>query len=123
MKELNKKQNFTDNTYSLAKGLQLTNMAKSYFEDLRLGTNGEVKMLFGNIILRCDWILNNIKHRLGADTTKIFLEEMKDPLAFDSIMDKLIKLDSSQRELLEGILNAMINGETIKVMDDELSKY
>lgn len=94
-------------------------MAKSYFEDLRLGTSGEVKMMFSNIIMRCDWIINQIQNRLGRETLEIFKNEMKDSLAFDSIMDNLVHLNTDQRQLLEEIIVAMTKGETVKIIDEQ----
>lgn len=112
-----KKERFTDSTFSLAKGLHHVNMAKMYFEDIRMDTTQTVKALFNQYIQKCDWILVTMKSKLNVEN-KIALEnELSDSISFEAITDKLIRLDSSQRAFLENIMDAMIKGEEIKIID------
>ena len=115
---MNKKESFADNTYSLAKGMHHINIAKQYFEDVRLGTSGEVKMVFNQYIQKCDWIMDNLKHRLTEENRKNLQAELDDSLSFEAINDKLIRLNSEQRFFLESIIDSLIQGEEIKVVEN-----
>jgi dGTP triphosphohydrolase len=114
------KQDFTDNTYSLAKGLQHTNIAKEYFEDLHRNTSKEVKLMFSQFVNKCDWIIKNIRDRIGDESRVILKSELSDSLAFDSINDKLIKLTTQQRSLVETVIDSFINGEEFEIVDESL---
>jgi curli biogenesis system outer membrane secretion channel CsgG len=111
------KENFSDNTYSLGKGLNHIKCAREYFEDLRLSTNGSVKNIFNNFIMRCDYMINNISDRLTEESREMLKTELKDTLVFDSISDKLIHLTNEQRLFIEDILDSMIKGEEVKILD------
>jgi len=111
------KQSFADNTYSLGKGLNHVKCAKEYFEDLKLSTSGSVKNIFNNFVLKCDWMIANISDRLSEESREILKEEMKDVLYFDSINDKLIHLTNEQRVFIEDILESMIKGEEVKIIE------
>jgi len=114
---MRKKETFSDNTFSLAKGLHHINMAKMYFEDIKIDSMQSVKALFNQYIQKCDWILTTMKGKLNAEN-KIALEnELLDSISFEAISDKLIRLDSSQRAFLENIIDAMIKGEQINIID------
>lgn len=111
------KQRFTDNTYSLAKGLHHINIAKQYFEDVRYGTSNEIKAVFNQYIQKCDWILANMRDRMGNEQKAVLKKEMEDSLTFEAINDKLIYLDNSQRAFLEELIDAMIKGEQVKMVN------
>jgi hypothetical protein len=113
---MNNKQSFADNTYSLAKGMHHINLAKMYFEDVRFGTNGDIKVIFNQYIQKCDWIMDNLKHRLTDENRKNLEAELNDSISFEAINDKLIHLDSEQRLFLESIIDSLINGEEIKII-------
>ena len=102
---------FSDNSFSLAKGLHHINIAKLYFEDVRFGTNKDIKAIFNQYILKCDWILSNVKNRLNPESREALEKELTDSFTFDAINDKLIYLDNTQREFIETILDAIIAGE------------
>lgn len=110
------KTNFSDTTYSLAKALHSIHMAKWYLEDVRIDTHGDVKAIFNNYINKCDFILNNIRDRLKPENKKALQEEMKDTLMLDSILDKLMYIDTKQREFIEDLLQSMIKGEEINII-------
>lgn len=113
---INEKQRFTDNTYSLAKGLHHINIAKEYFEDVRLGSTGDVKMIFNNYIQRCDWILTNMTHRMSQESREALKRELSGSFSMEAINDKIIHLDSKQRDIIENIMDRMISGEQIEVV-------
>ena len=111
----NTKSDFTDSTFSLAKGLHHINIAKQYFEDVRMGTFGNVKAIFNQYIQKCEWIINNVTHRLKEENKKELEKELKESMTFEAINDKLILLDNEQREFVESLIEAIINGEKVKV--------
>jgi hypothetical protein len=113
------KERFTDNTYSLAKGLHHVNIAKMYFEDLRLSTRGDIKHIFNQYIQRCDWIVSNLSGRLNEENRKNLEQELADSISFEAINDKLILLDPPQREFLEKIIDAMTKGEKVEIIPNE----
>jgi hypothetical protein len=111
------KESFSDNTYSLAKGLHHCNLAKMYFEDVRLGTSGEIKLMFNQYILKCDWIISNMQNRLTEPNRMALKKELEDSISFEAINDKLIRLDNEQRAFLENIIDAFVRGEEIKIIE------
>lgn len=110
------KESFTDNTYSLAKGMHHINLAKQYFEDVRFGTAGLVKNIFNQYVQKCDWVMDDLKHRLTDENRAILTEELNDSLLFEAINDKLVRLDNAQRDLIENIIDGLIRGEGIKIV-------
>jgi flagellin-specific chaperone FliS len=113
------KKTFTDNTYSLAKALHFIDLAKQYFEDVQLGTNGEVKMIFSLYIQKCDWIIRNLKDRLSPENREILAKELETSIDINAIMDKVIHLDGKQKSFIEDIIDGMIRGEEIIIVDDK----
>ena len=105
-------------TYSLAKGLHHINMAKQYFEDVKMGYKGELKNMFTAYINKCDWILNNIFDKLSETTRAIYREELSDSLAIDHMNDQLMKLDNEQRAQLEEIIDTIAKGKKVRVLLD-----
>lgn len=99
---------YEKDTYSLAKGLHHINIAKQYFEDVKIDCTGDLKITFSAYINKCDWILNNIIHKLGDKTREIYKTELSDSLSIDSINDKLIMLTNEQRNEIEDYLNELI---------------
>lgn len=106
-------------TYSLAKGLHHLNIAKQYFEDVRMGCTGEVKNMFNGYINKCDWILNNVFDKLSNEKRKIYKEELSDSLGIDAINDQLMMLDNTQRSQVEELLEAIVKGKRITIKIDD----
>jgi len=119
MKNKQEEAKFMDNTFSLAKGIHHVNIAKQYFEDLCLGANFNVKMIFNQYIQKCDYIISNVKNRLSDENRDILAKELEDSLSFDAIADKIIRLSVEQRAFIEDILDAMIRGEDVVITDDK----
>jgi len=111
------KTKFADNTFSLAKALHHINIAKQYFEDVRFGTNKDVKAIFNQYILKCDWIISNVKNRLKEENKIALVEELKDSITFDAITDKLIKLDATQRAFIENLMDSLIKGDGVEIVN------
>ena len=117
---MNKEQfasQFRDSTFSLAKALQYVNIAKQYFEDVKFGTGKDVKNIFNRYIDKCDWIIRDVKDRLSDDSREQLISELEDSLIFDSITDKLIYLSQDQRNFVEDLLDSMIKGEDVKIVE------
>lgn len=112
------KQRFADNTYSLAKGIHHINIAKQYFEDVRLGANGDVKAVFNQYIQKCEWIISNLMDRLGPENKKSLQDELSSSIFIEAINDKLIHLNDEQKDFIENLLDSIISGEEIKVVKE-----
>jgi len=112
----NNMERFTDNTYSLAKGLHHVNMAKMYFDDIKSGTSGSVKNVFNQYVQKCDWIMDNMKCRLTEENREALKKELDDSISFEAINDQLIRLTSEQRAFVEKIILAMASGEEVKIV-------
>jgi len=106
---------YEKDTYSLAKGLHHINIAKQYFEDVRIGCTGDLKNTFNGYINKCDWILNNVFDKLGDDTRKIYKEEMTDSLGLDHINDQLMRLDNTERSKVEEMIDSIVKGKKVTV--------
>ena len=106
-------------TYSLAKGLHHLNIAKQYFEDVKMGCVGEVKNTFNGYVNKCDWILNNVFDKLSDEKRKIYKEELSDSLSIDSINDQLMLLDNTQRSQIEELLEAIVKGKRVTIKIDD----
>lgn len=112
-------ERFTDNSYSLAKGLHHVNIAKMYFDDIRTGASGDIKNIFNQYIQKCDWIIDSIKCRLTNENREALKKELDDSISFEAINDQLIRLDSEQRLFIEKIIIAMVSGEEVKIVDSK----
>jgi len=113
------KEKFTDNTFSVAKGLTHIHIAKQYFDDVRLGATQDVKMIFTQYVTKCEWILDKLRHRLSEENRAILDKELNDSLVLDSITDKVVLLDNKSKDLIEEIIDMIIKGEEIKIYRDE----
>jgi hypothetical protein len=105
-------------TYSLAKALHHLNIAKQYFEDVKLGCTGDVKNMFNGYINKCDWILNNVFDKLSNERRKIYKVELSDSLGIDAINDQLMMLDNAQRTEIEEMLDAIVKGKKVTIKID-----
>jgi len=110
---------YKKDTFSLAKGLHHINMAKQYFEDVKIGCTGTIKNTFSGYVNKCDFILNNIYDKLGPETRKSYKEEMSDSLGIDHINDQLMRLDNEQRHQIEEIIDNVVKGKKVKITIDE----
>jgi hypothetical protein len=115
-------ERFTDNTYSLAKGLHHINIAKMYFDDIRTGTTGDVKNIFNQYIQKCNWIIDSMKCRLTDENRVALKKELDDSISFEAINDQLVRLDITQRAIIESVINAMVAGEEVKMISDKQSQ-
>jgi len=111
---------YEKDTFSLAKGLHHINIAKQYFEDVKMGSTGTIKNTFNGYINKCDFILNNIYDKLGEKTRKTYKEEMSDSLGLDHIGDQLMRLNIEERHQIEEIIDNVVKGKKVKItIDDE----
>ena len=119
VKAVTERKTFTDNTYSLAKALYFIDLARQYFEDVQISTSGEIKMIFSHYIQKCNWILSNLKDRLSPANREILVKELETSLDINAIIDKVVRLDNKQRAFIEDIIDGMIRGEEVVVVDDK----
>ena len=113
------KQHFVDSTYSLAKSLHHINNAREYFYDVSRDCSGMIKHIFNGYINKCDFIINGIKDRLGAESVEILKKELGDSFVIEAINDKIMHLTSEQREVIETLIDSMIKGEKVVFVDDK----
>ena len=113
------KEKFTDNTFSVAKGLTHIHIAKQYFEDVKMDASKDIKMIFSQYVNKCDWILDNLRHRLNEENRKILDIELNNSLVIDSITDKVSMLNTESKEIIEEIIDSFIKGEEIKITRDD----
>lgn len=114
-----KRQSFSDNTYSLTKGLHHINLARQYFEDLRLGSNGDIKAVFNQYIQKCEWIISNVKDRLPKENKEALVNELNNSIDIEAIMDKLIHLEPDKRLLIENLIDSILSGEDVLLIDNK----
>jgi hypothetical protein len=100
--------NFSDNTFSLAKGLHHINIAKIYFEDVKRDCTSSTKELFNSYIIKCNIIINSIDHKLTPENRLILKKELADSFIIESINDKLIYLDEDQRNQVEEFVDQIM---------------
>ena len=109
---------YEKDTYSLAKGIHHINIAKQYFEDVKMGCTGEMKNTFNSYINKCEWILSNMFDKLDLEKRKIYKQELSDSLGIDAINDQLMMLEIDQRVKVEELLEAIINGKEVTIKID-----
>lgn len=101
-------ENFSDNTYSLAKALHHVTIASIYFEDVKRGSSGSLKDLFNSYVIKCQYILNNIHDRLSLENREILKKELSDSFTIEAIHDKLVYLDDTHRADVENYIDNII---------------
>ena len=109
--------------FSLAKALHHINIAKDYFEVVKIETHSSLKNMFNGYINKCNFILNDINSQLGNDTRLIFKEEMSDSLSFDHIHNQLIMLSNEQRGYIEQIVDEMVKGAVITIKIENKNEH
>lgn len=110
-------ENFSDNNYSLLKGLHHIKIAKEYFDDVANGCEYGAKQVMLNFSNKCKWIVDNVRHRLPNDMLEQIDNDMRDSMFFDAIEDKIVHFTDSQKQVLETIIDMMCKGELIEITD------
>lgn len=121
-KVVKERRTFMDNTYSLAKSLHFIYLAKQYLEDVRRELDGEIKMVFNQYVQKCEWIILDLKSRLSDENREILAKELEGSIDINAIMDKVIHLDNKQKVFVEDIIDAMVKGEEVIIVDDKKDK-
>jgi len=107
---------FEKGTFSLIKAIHHINIARQYFADVKIGCKYEMKTLFDNHILKCDYIFNNIYDKLDPDTREAYRREMSDSLGLESINDKIVRMEVVHRDQLENIIDQILKGKRVEVI-------
>ena len=97
-----------NNTYSLAKSLHHINIAREYMLDVKRDAHSNVKNMFSNYIIKCDFILNGVKDMLSEENRIVFKKELNDSFLIEAINDKLIHLDQNQKLEVENFIDLII---------------
>lgn len=110
------KERFEDSNYYLAKGLYHIQIAKDYYEMLRLDARYSAKGFLNNWLNKLSFLTNDVLTRLTNDNAEWFRNEVVkgDNIFFDALSEKLMHLNPQQKEQIELIVNAMVKGEEIK---------
>ena len=102
-------------------------MAQEQLEDFcREFPNSQGQRIFKNYSKKIDWIFNDIITHPFI-TTEVIIgiknEIQSDVFAVPAINEKISLLTPDQREIIESTLDAMINGEEVKIVDiNEINK-
>ncbi len=114
------KEHFSDDAEDLSKALHYISNAKKYFEMLAIDKSYEVKNLFNLCVNKCVWIENQIFDRLSEENRVTYKRMLLtgDTLFFDAISEKLLQLPEEKKPILELIINSILKGEEIKIVDD-----
>ena len=81
----------------------------------RLGGNKKnITLGFAN---KCNWIIQQIRHRLPPENLKQLDYELKDSLFLDLIETEILKFNEEQRNVLENIVLLINKGEEIKIIE------
>jgi Fe-S cluster biosynthesis and repair protein YggX len=112
---------------NIISAIQNLKMAQEQLEDFcREFPNSQGERIFKNYSKKIDWIFNDIithpfltaEVRLGIKN-----EIQSDVFAVPAIIEKVALLNPEQREIIESTIDAMINGEEVKIVDiNELNK-
>lgn len=102
-------------------------MAQEQLEDFcREFPNSQGQRIFKNYSKKIDWIFNDIiTHPFITTEVRIGIknEIQSDVFAVPAINEKISLLTPDQREIIESTLDAMINGEEVKIVDiNEINK-
>jgi hypothetical protein len=114
------KEKFEDNNYYLAKGLYHIQIAKEYYEMLRLDAKYSAKDFLNNWLNKLSFLTNDVLTRLTKENADWFRNEVikGDNIFFDAVAEKLIHLNPQQKQQIELIINGMIAGEEIKFVTE-----
>lgn len=116
-------EQFRDNSQSFLKALHHINLSKQYFEDAGRGYKHGVKEFINIIVSKLEYIINGCRLKLSPELLKEVDADLQDSLAFDSIKDILVKLNTEQRQLIESIALSLSKGEEVHVIDDTVNQY
>jgi len=112
---------------NIISAIQNLKMAQEQLEDFcRQFPNSQGERIFRNYSKKIDWIFNDIITHpfIKADVRIGIKNEIKsDVFAVPAIVEKVALLTPEQREIIESTLDAMINGEEVKIVDiNEINK-
>ena len=102
---------------SMIRALHHTKIAMQYFEDCAKELSGNQKNITLGFASKCDWILQQVRHRLPPENLKQLDYELKDSLFLDLIETEILKFNIDQRNVLENIVLLINKGEEIKIIE------
>ncbi len=116
------KEQFKDSSHSLLRALHHCSIARDYFDDCAKGYSQGVKYMMNVIVANLTQSINKVRNQLSPELLKVVDNDLSDSLALESINEKLILLSTQQRSSIENILELMVKGEEIQIVDESL-KY
>jgi hypothetical protein len=106
---------------SIINGIQHLKRSIAYWE-VFAGSCGSKysKRLINGYISKFKWVLNDLlSEGLGEDVKTVLKAEYKsDVLEVDEIADKFALLPVNQREFVINMIDLILSGEELKIMDD-----
>ena len=113
---MNKKEEFKDETYELAKALHYVSISQQYFEIIALGYKNGAKDLMNFYASKMKWVINNVYDRLSEESRVFFKESLikGDTIFMDAVSEKLLLLKEADKITLEKIIDGMLKGEELR---------
>lgn len=102
----------------MIRALHHTKIAMQYFEDCANELSGSQKNITLGFANKCNWIIQQVRHRLPSENLKHLDYELRDSLFLDLIETEILKFNDQQREILESIVLLINKGEKIQIIND-----
>ena len=108
-----------NNNTNILKACYHLRLAMDYLEVTAIELKAEPKYLLKNKIKKIEVVLKDFKHNMSQESAEIFEKEVEkgDVLFFSQMGELLINLSQPERETIELIATAMVNGEQITFTD------
>ena len=104
---------------SMIRALHHTKIAMEYFDDCAKQLSGSAKNTVNTFSAKCNWILQDVRHRLPGENLKQLDLELKDSLFLDAIETEILQFNDEQRNILENIVKLINKGEKIQIYDQK----
>lgn len=106
---------------SIVTALNKLNQSKAFFEDFLRETKGGIGEIKAKVyIKKIEWILLDFKTITcftDAIRESVKKEIESDSFQSDALHEKCLLLEPEKRELIENLIDALLKGEEIKIVD------
>ena len=113
----------SSNSGNIVSGIHHLRMSKEFFEDyMRSNPGSRGESMFKNYVKRFDWVITDMLSHPFLPATVIDgirKEWNSDVFAVPAIAEKIALLRPEQREMMEEVIDAMLNGEEISIVEPE----
>jgi hypothetical protein len=103
---------------SLTQGVFYLKCATDLFDATVLDVHKNERQRVRQWVNKLNWIMNDIYDSLTPDGKEAYKAEIKngDPILFGSVIQLMLKMDTSQREMLESVASGIARGEIIEYL-------